>query len=118
MTDQPASQLILTAARHLAKHKLDFSRAELIDEVQRRDPTRHPQSLGPVIQGMTRYTTGGPPSPCGTPLIRVGRGRYTIADSSQSTFVLTQPISAMSTRISPGSAGFECPFGSWAGIAG
>ncbi|GAB3171877.1 hypothetical protein GCM10027259_07710 [Micromonospora palomenae] len=83
MTDQPAWQLILTAARQLAKHKLDFSRAELIDEVQRLDPTRHPQSLGPVIQGMTRDTTSGPPSPCGTPLIRVGRGRYTLVDSSR-----------------------------------
>ncbi|AEB44258.1 DUF6884 domain-containing protein [Micromonospora maris] len=84
MTDQPAWQLILTAARQLAEHKLDFSRAELIAEVQRLHPTRHPHSLGPVIQGMTRDTTGGPPSPCGTPLIRVGHGRYTLADRSRS----------------------------------
>ncbi|MEU8085749.1 DUF6884 domain-containing protein [Micromonospora sp. NPDC049101] len=92
MTDQPAWQLILTAARQLTKDKIDFSRAELIDEVQRLHPTRHPQSLGPVIQGMTRDTTGGPPSPCGTPLIRVGRGRYTLADSGPSHTPAPQPV--------------------------
>ncbi|MBO4140358.1 hypothetical protein J5U46_09410 [Micromonospora tulbaghiae] len=92
MTDQPAWQLILTAARQLTTHKLDFSRAELIDEVQRLDPTRHPQSLGPVIQGMTRDTTGGPPSPCGTPLIRLERGRYTLADSGPSPSPGPQPV--------------------------
>ncbi|MFI7514089.1 DUF6884 domain-containing protein [Micromonospora echinofusca] len=109
MTDQPAWQLILTAARQLAKHKLDFSRAELIDEVQRLDPTRHPHSLGPVIRGMTRDTTGGPPSPCGAPLIRVGRGRYTLADSSRSPSSSTaQPAipaqrpSGQSTPAEPG----------------
>lgn len=89
--EQTAWQLILTAARQLATHKLDFSRAELIDEVQRLDPTRYPQSLGPVIQGMTRDTTGGPTSPCGTPLIRVGHGRYTLADSSRSPSSPTAP---------------------------
>ncbi|MEE6258002.1 DUF6884 domain-containing protein [Plantactinospora sonchi] len=91
MTDQPAWQLILTAARQLTKHKFDFSRAELIDEVQRLDPTQRVQSLGPVIQGMTRDTTGGPSSPCGTPLIRVGRGRYTLADTSRSPSSTAQP---------------------------
>lgn len=83
MTDQPAWQLILTAARQLAYRKPTFSRAELMTQVQRFDPTRRPASLGPIIQGMTRDTTGGPPSPCGTPLIRLSHGRYTLERNSQ-----------------------------------
>ncbi|MEU7961338.1 DUF6884 domain-containing protein [Micromonospora humida] len=93
MTDQPAWQLILTAARQLANRKPTFSRAELITEVRRFDPTRRPASLGPIIQGMTQGTTGGPPSPCGTPLVRLGHGRYTFEPSSQpsSTPAAQQP---------------------------
>ncbi len=83
MRDERAWQLILVAARDLATHKPEFGRAELVDEVRRIDPRRRAESLGPVIQGMTQGAIGGPPSPCGTPLIRVGHGRYSLTVSAQ-----------------------------------
>ena len=49
---QAAWELVLEAARDLTRRgHAEFSRAQLLDEVLRRDPSRVPQSLGPVIQG-------------------------------------------------------------------
>lgn len=78
---RPAWELVLEAARSLtARGLVEFTRAQLLDEVMRRDPSRLPQSLGPVIQGMTVNASGGPPSPCGTPLKRVGHGVYQLVE--------------------------------------
>lgn len=82
MSAVPAWQLILRVARELTAQSPEFSRSELIDAVRRIDPSRQPGSLGPVIQGMTRDASGGPPSPCGTPLARVSHGRYRLVESA------------------------------------
>jgi hypothetical protein len=72
-TWKSAWELVLEAAESLTTRGLvEFTRAQLLDEVRRRDASRRPESLGPVIQGMTANASGGPPSPCGTPLVRVG----------------------------------------------
>jgi hypothetical protein len=49
-----AWELVLEAARSFTTRGLaEFTRAQLLDEVRRRDASRRPESLGPVIQGMT-----------------------------------------------------------------
>jgi uncharacterized HhH-GPD family protein len=81
-----AWELVLEAGRSLtARGLVEFTRAQLLDEVRRRDASRRPDSLGPVIQGMIANAPGGPPSPCGTPLIRVGHGVYRLAGQSPAT---------------------------------
>jgi hypothetical protein len=82
-------ELVLEAARALTTRGMaEFSRASLLDEVRRLDPRRRPDSIGPVIQGMTVNATGGPVSPCGTPLRRVSHGVYTV-DTSDGLAALT-----------------------------
>ncbi|WP_442877525.1 DUF7669 domain-containing protein [Dactylosporangium sp. AC04546] len=81
MSAVPAWQLILRVARELSAQSPEFSRSEVIDGVRCIDQGRQPGSLGPLIQGMTRDATGGPPSPCGTPLARVSHGRYRLIES-------------------------------------
>lgn len=60
-----------------------FTRIGVYEWVWERYPAREHgrPSLDPTFQGMVRNATGGPPSACGTPLIRVGRGLYVLADS-------------------------------------
>jgi len=57
-----------------------FTRAALLAEVRRRDPSRRDESVGPVIQGITVNAPGGPTSPCGTPLRRVAHGVYELTE--------------------------------------
>jgi hypothetical protein len=80
--DKPTWSLILDSARELGSGGADFSRAALIEAVLTRDPRRRIESIGPVLQGMTSNATGGPPSPCGTPLLRVSHGWYRLADAA------------------------------------
>lgn len=76
-------ELILEAARELTTRGMrEFTRASLLDEVRRLDPHRRPESLAPAIQGMTVNATGGRPSPCGTPLKRIGYGVYQLVESA------------------------------------
>ena len=90
-----AWELVLEAAESLTTRGLvEFTRAQLVDEVRRRDASRQPESVGPVIQGMTANATGGPPSPCGTPLIRVSHGVYRLAGQSP----VTAPATGSPTR--------------------
>lgn len=76
-------QLILQAARALtAAGQTPFSRFSIYQWIWRRYPrAEHDRpTLDPTLQGMTRNSVGGPASACGTPLIRVGRGRYILAE--------------------------------------
>jgi hypothetical protein len=68
--------LVLAEAERLGAGGAAFDRASLIRAVQRRDPSKLDGSIGPIIQGMTGNAPGGLASPCGTPLERVGYGRY------------------------------------------
>lgn len=79
--DRAAWELVLEAATELsAGGRNRFTRAALLAEVRRRDPSRRDESIGPVIQGLTVNAPGGPTSPCGTPLRRVGHGVYELID--------------------------------------
>jgi Family of unknown function (DUF6884) len=79
--DRPTWSLILDAARELGAGGAEFTRAAIVDAVIRRDPRRRADSIGPVLQGMTRNAAGGPPSPCGKPLERVSHGWYRMAEA-------------------------------------
>ncbi len=94
----PAWQLVLHEARRLSAYRPEFTRAELIDAIRLIEPDRQPGSLGPVIQGMTRDATGGPPSPCGTPLVRVSHGHYRLAEVVDAGAAATQSKPAAVTR--------------------
>jgi hypothetical protein len=80
-------RLILQAARALtaATEQTPFTRISVYQRIWRRHSrAEHDRpSLDPTFQGMTSNATGGPPSACGKPLIRVDRGRYILAANHQ-----------------------------------
>jgi hypothetical protein len=76
-------RLIFQAAQALtAAGQTPFTRISVYQWIWRRYPrTDHDRpSLDPTFQGMTTNAPGGPPSACGTPLTRAGRGRYILAE--------------------------------------
>jgi ppGpp synthetase/RelA/SpoT-type nucleotidyltranferase len=79
----PAWRLIQDCAQELGRDGRSFSLKQITSCVQNRDPARRTSSLAPVVQGMTRNAPGGPPSPCGEVLFRVGWGRYEIYDPTR-----------------------------------
>jgi hypothetical protein len=83
MTQNSANwQLILQASRALTDAgQTPFTRQSVYQWIWRRYPRAdHDRpSLDPTFQGMIKNAPGGPPSACGTPLIRIERGRYTLA---------------------------------------
>jgi hypothetical protein len=82
--DTPNWRLILEAARALtATGQSPFTRISVYQWIWQRYPREvHDRpTLDPTFQGMIRNAAGGPPSACGTPLLRVERGRYVLADA-------------------------------------
>jgi hypothetical protein len=78
-------RLILEAAGALtAAGQSPFTRVSVYEWIWRRYPrsARGRPSLDPVFQGMVRNAPGGPTSSAGTPLARVGRGEYVLADAA------------------------------------
>jgi hypothetical protein len=78
----PNWELILQAARALtAAGQTPFTRQSVYEWIWRRHPrVDHDRpSLDPTFQGMVKNAPGGPASACGTPLVRVGHGRYELA---------------------------------------
>jgi hypothetical protein len=76
-------RLILLAARALtASGQAPFTRISVYHWIWRRYArAEHDRpSLDPTFQGMTRNSTGGPASSCGTPLLRVSRGLYVLSE--------------------------------------
>jgi hypothetical protein len=74
---RPTWQLVLQAAEKLTAADLaPFKLDQLIELVQRTDPTRASGSISPVVQGMTVNATGGPPSAGGKTLRRLRPGFY------------------------------------------
>jgi uncharacterized protein with LGFP repeats/transcriptional regulator with XRE-family HTH domain len=81
----PNWKLILEAARALkAAGQTPFTRISIYEWIWRRYPReQHDRpSLDPTFQGMIKNATGGPPSAAGTPLVKVDRGQYELADSN------------------------------------
>lgn len=82
--DSPNWRLILEAARALtATGQSPFTRISVYQWIWRRYPREaHDRpTLDPTFQSMIRNAAGGPPSVCGTPLLRVDHGRYVLADA-------------------------------------
>ncbi len=78
-------RLILDAAQALtAEGKAPFSQASVYEWIWQHYPrSDHDRpSLDPTFQGMVRNATGGPKSRAGTPLLRIGQGRYVLDGSS------------------------------------
>ncbi len=76
-------RLIVTAARALtAAKQTPFSRIAVYQWIWARHPRAdHDRpTLDPTFQGMVENAPGGPPSTGGTPLRRVARGLYVLAD--------------------------------------
>ena len=76
-------RLILLAAQALTDTgQTPFTRISVYEWIWRRYPRyEHDRpSLDPTFQGMVRNAAGGPPCAGGTPLIRVDRGRYILAE--------------------------------------
>lgn len=74
-------ELILQAARALTdSDQVPFTRQDVYEWIWRRYPRKdHDRpSLDPTFQGMIENAPGGLSSQCGTPLIRVAHGRYTL----------------------------------------
>jgi hypothetical protein len=84
MPENPQNwRLILQAARALtAAGQAPFTRISIYQWIWSRYPrNEHDRpSLDPTLQGMTKNAPGGPPSVGGTPLTRVDRGRYILAE--------------------------------------
>ncbi|MEV0842014.1 DUF6884 domain-containing protein [Actinocatenispora sera] len=95
----PIWALVLAEATRLGAGGAAFDRVSLIRAVQHRDPSKLDGSIGPIIQGMTRNAPGGLASPCGTPLERVGHGRYRMYSPG---VVPAPPVTASPTNITPG----------------
>ncbi len=81
-SELPTWELVLAAARRLGAAQGAFRLAELIRDVQLLDPTRERGTIQPTVQGMTANAGKGPPSPCGTPLIRVDHGVYRMGEAA------------------------------------
>jgi hypothetical protein len=93
--DRPTWQLVLEAAAKLsASQPSGFRLADLIAEVQRREPDRDRISIQPVVQGMTIGAGKGPRSPCGRVLLRLEPGSYLLPD----TATLIAPPSGAQTK--------------------
>jgi hypothetical protein len=78
-------RLIFEAAQALtAAGQTPFTRISIYEWIWQRYPrSSHDRpSLDPTFQGMVSNATGGPKSLIGTPLIRVDRGRYVLANVS------------------------------------
>jgi hypothetical protein len=77
-------RLILEAARALtAAGQAPFTRISVYEWIWRRYPrSSHDRpSLDPTFQGMIRGATGGPKSLAGTPLLKIDRGQFVLADT-------------------------------------
>lgn len=76
----PTWQLILYCAEELtARGDSPFTRKQLIECVQTKEPSRLPGTINPVIQGMTVNLRGGPTGGGRRSLRRVSRGKFVLS---------------------------------------
>ncbi len=77
----PTWKLILDCANDLTNRgKVPFTRKQLIECVQLKNPARMPGTINPTIQGMTVNLSGGPYVASDQRLCSVGRGQFVIFD--------------------------------------
>ncbi|MDQ3485126.1 MAG: hypothetical protein M3445_06905 [Actinomycetota bacterium] len=73
---RPTWQLVVEVARGLSARHNSFRLADIVESVQRLDPSRARTSIQPVVQGMTSNAGRGPQQPCGKVLLRTDHGWY------------------------------------------
>lgn len=87
MTPQPNNipiwRLVELAANELTKEgRVPFSRKDLVASVQRSRPDCGPDSINPIVQGLTDNLRGGAPGAVGKDILHsVGRGQFVLARS-------------------------------------
>ena len=68
---------IRDAAKHLDRTQETFTRRDIIEHIKQKYPDVNPDTVNPMIQGMTVNAPGGAPGALGSNVLyRVGRGRY------------------------------------------
>lgn len=79
-SDQPIWRLLEESAQELSKEGvIPFTRGDLIERVQRRKPDCLPDSINPMIQGITDNLKGGAPVAVGKNILHsVGRGLFVL----------------------------------------
>lgn len=90
---QPIWQLIRQSAEEMtASGDVPFTRGDLIRGVQRYRPECGPDSINPIIQGLTDNLQGGAASGCTRPLLHsVGRGQFVLAAAGEVESLRTRP---------------------------
>lgn len=79
-----------------------FSRGDLIRCVQRCDPACNPDSINPVIQGLTDNLRGGAPGAVGKNLLHsVGRGLFILRDTAFKSFPKEPATASLRSEFSP-----------------
>ena len=78
-------KLVEEAARELTENGVSpFTRADLIRNVQMKNASYGPDSINPIIQGLTDNLKGGAPGAVGKNILHsVGRGLFVLSDKSQ-----------------------------------
>ncbi len=116
MTHEPATiwGLLRSCAEKLtAEGRTPFSRGDLITCVQRREPRYGPDSINPIIQGITSNLRGGAPGAVGKDILfSVARGRFIlyrkakeavhVDDTPSASHDASRPRRAVTTPISTG----------------
>jgi hypothetical protein len=77
--------LVEECAKELTENgNTPFTRIDLIRGVQRKNPSYGPNSIRPIIQGLTDNLKGGAPGAVGKNILHsVGRGLFVLSDKSQ-----------------------------------
>ena len=90
--------LVEQCAKELTENGISpFTRADLIKGVQRKDASYGPDSINPIIQGLTDNLKGGAPGAVGKNILHsVGRGLFVLNDKNQTN--MKSPISNVSAQ--------------------
>ena len=83
MSDKPIWRLLEECAQMLTDAgNAPFTRGDLIKCVQQRRPAAKPDSINPIIQGITDNLKGGAPGAVGKNLLRsIARGQFVLRSS-------------------------------------
>lgn len=80
MSSLPIWQMIQNGARELTRvGKVPFSRKDILEWIEERFPGTDPNSINPIIQGITDNLKGGAPGADGKKILHsVGRGQFVL----------------------------------------
>ena len=79
-----------------------FTRQDLIQRLQKKEPDSNPDSINPIIQGMTDNLRGGAPGSVGKDLLHsVGRGLFIVKTKQQPTITSQVDTIEQATKSNP-----------------